>query len=256
MMLNLNNKIALISGSSSGVGKATVKLFTELGATVVGADINEKDGKKLEEEINVHFNSTKFIHRTVDVTKSTELRTLVEFIKQKFNKLDILVNNAGIAEFKTIEDLTEEDCDKVINVNLKSYIFLTKYSLPLLKVSGNASIINVASVTAFRGEEDLICYGASKGGIVSLTVSLAKILVKHNIRVNAILPGPIDTPLVSRRTGGVDKEKWQKLIKEMVPMGRWAKPEEIAYLIAFLASDLSSFMTGSLIPIDGGYLIR
>ncbi|QGA68107.1 SDR family NAD(P)-dependent oxidoreductase [Sulfolobus sp. E11-6] len=253
-MISLENKIALITGAASGIGRATVELFSKVGAKVIGVDLNDEWGKQLEDELRKDRYDFIYIHG--DVSKIDDLNKTIQYIAKKYERLDVLVNNAGIAEWKYFEELSMEECEKIIKVNLFPTIFLTKLALPLLKKSNNASIINVSSVTAERGEDNLLCYAASKGGINAITISLARVLAKHNIRVNAVIPGPIDTPINWIRTRGPEKDKWNEWIKQVVLLGRWGKPEEVASVIAFLASDLATFMTGSLVVVDGGYLIR
>ncbi|BDB99714.1 SDR family NAD(P)-dependent oxidoreductase [Saccharolobus caldissimus] len=253
-MMDFRDKVILVTGSSSGIGRSIVELFAKLNANVVGIDINDEWGKGLESELR--DKGLNFTHFHGDVGKIDDLKRVVDYVSEKYGKLDVLVNNAGIAEWKYFEELTYEDCEKVIRVNLFPIIFLTKFALPLLKKSQNASIVNVGSVTAERGEDNLLCYAASKGGVHAITISLARVLAKYNIRVNAVIPGPIDTPINWVRTRGPEKEKWDQWIKQVVLLGRWGKPEEVASVVAFLASDLATFITGSLVVVDGGYLIR
>ncbi len=191
------------------------------------------------------------------MTNENQWQELIKNIKSKFGKLDILINNAGIRESGNLQNTSLEQWENIINTNLTSIFLGCKYALPLLKKGRNASIVNLTSISGIRGIKNMIAYSASKGAIVSFTSSLALDLAKYGIRVNAIAPGAVDTKMVwSLKKEIKSEKKFNNRIQETHPLGRIAKPNEIANVAIFLASEKSSFMTGITVPVDGGRSIR
>lgn len=240
----LDNKVAIITGGASGMGKAFTKAFLNEGAKVVYTDIQEQPASQNPNEL--------FIQQ--DVSQEADWNKVMQATLEKFGKVNIVVNNAGISKYQTIEEVTKEDWDKIIGVNLTGVMWGNKYAVKAMKDNGEQnSIINMSSVGGIIGTPDLTAYCSSKGGVRLLTKSVALYCAKkgYNIRVNSIHPGTIKTPMIA----GAMKENpaVQKSLEAAHPMGRIGKPEEIANMAVFLASDKSSFSTGSEFIADGGY---
>ena len=246
--MRLKGKVALITGGARGQGAAEAKLFVKEGAKVVIADILDEEGKKLEAEIAELGGECFYTH--LDVSDSKNWDKTIETVITRFGKIDILVNNAGIAVWGTNDDTTEEIWDTVMDVNAKGVFLGTQHVIPEMKKSGGGSIINISSISGLVGQPTIQpVYNASKGAVRIFTKSTAVQYGSYGIRANSIHPGAIDTDMISHRIQG---EENRNRIKTTVPLQRVAKPIEIAYGALFLASDESSYMTGSEMVIDGG----
>ena len=251
-MARLDGKVALISGGARGQGAVEARLFAREGAKVAIGDILDAEGKGVEAEINEIGGECLFVH--LDVTSEEDWLRAVESTVARFGKLDVLVNNAGIGSTRgpdgqrvTIENLTEAQWDRVFDVNAKGVFLGTRYSIPAMRKAGGGSIINISSIAGLVGGTTA-AYGASKGAVRLFTKSTAIQYAGDNIRCNSVHPGGVDTPMVQEAPDDpARRDAWER-----TPMGRRAAPEEIAYCVLYLASDESSFVTGSELVIDGG----
>ena len=246
--MRLRGKVAIITGGASGIGKATALLFAKEGAKVVVADQNEAGGKETVDHIRSDGGEAIFVR--ADVASAEDVQSMVKAAIETYGKLVILFNNAGIAMRLPVADLPEEDWDRCIDINLKGVYLCSKYAIPEMIKNDGGCIINMASIYGVVGGKTRAAYVASKGGVVNLTRGMALDYASNNIRVNCICPGFVETPLV--RDVVKTPEEYQALAVQH-PMGRLAKPLEIAYGALYLASDESSFVTGIALPIDGGY---
>lgn len=250
--MNLTDKTVLITGGASGIGYAAVQAFLNQEANVVVADIDEAQGEAMirkENNDRLHFVQT-------DITDEPACQNAIRSAVDKFGGLDVLINNAGIEIVAPIHEMELSDWDKVLNVNLTGMFLMSKHALKYMLKSGKGNIINTCSVGGVVAWPDIPAYNASKGGVLQLTRSMAVDYAKHNIRVNCVCPGIIDTPLneksfLENNEGTLEEIKKEKA--KVNPLLRLGKPEEIANVMLFLASDLSSYMTGSAIAADGGY---
>jgi NAD(P)-dependent dehydrogenase (short-subunit alcohol dehydrogenase family) len=248
--MRLADKVAIITGSGSGMGQAAAELFASEGASVVVTDINEQAASETVTRIRKAGGIAIFVK--ADVTKEDEVKALVELSVETFGHIDVLYNNAGVmlAEDTSVADDSEAIWDKVLDINLKSAFLCTKYTIPHMMRQGKGSIINIASFVAFMGctvPQD--AYTASKGGMLSLTKSLAVQYGRYGIRCNAICPGPIETPLL-RYLWTSEEERNKRLHR--IPLGRFGEAKDIVYMALYLASDESSWTTGSWLMVDGG----
>ena len=251
-MSELIGKVAIITGARRGMGKADALLLSKAGAKIVVADISQEECEKVVDEIKKQGGEA--IALKCDVSKEAEVEAMVKKAVDKFGKVDILVNNAGICQFKPFLDMTEEDWDKTLDINLKGYFLCAKACAKEMVKQKSGVIINIASIVMGqigKGMAGLSHYSASKGGIAALTKTLAVELAPYNIRVNAIAPGAIDTPMAASTKA--DPKATEATIA-MIPMHRMGKAEEIASAVLFLASDDSSYITGSIVVVDGGWL--
>ncbi len=247
--MRLEGKVAIISGGARGMGAAEAKLFAREGAKVIVCDVLEDEGRQTEAEINEVGGDAVFVK--LDVTSQDEWENAVNTAIERFGKLDILVNNAGIIVQSTIEDMTVELWDKVMDVNAKGVFLGTKTAIPHMKEAGGGSIVNISSISGIVGQDNVNAgYNASKGAVRIFTKAAAVQYAKENIRVNSIHPGPIATPMTAE--GRADPER-VALTAERTPLGRYGEPEEVANAVLFLASDEASYVTGSEIVVDGGY---
>jgi NAD(P)-dependent dehydrogenase (short-subunit alcohol dehydrogenase family) len=248
----LTGKTAIVTGAASGIGRATASLFVGEGARVVAVDLNERAGAEL---VGPFGERMRFV--AADVAKGEDVRRFVSAAVSDFGGVDVLFSNAGIAVFKPVEETSEEEWDRVIDVNLRACFLGIKYVVPHMRARGGGSIINTASVHGFATGAAMGAYGASKHGVIGLTKGAALDLAKYNIRVNAICPGAIDTPLMrSNLKAAGDEEEELRKISASEPIGRVGTPDEIARAALFLASDESSFATGAPFLIDGGLVAR
>ena len=250
--MQLAGKVALITGGASGIGRATALLFAREGAAVVLADVNHDAAQRVVEEI-VQTGGTTFFE-TVDVTSAADCRRVVERATGEFSRIDILFNNAGIIRRATVMDLSEDDWDRVMAVNVKSIYLLSREVIPHMEKQGAGSIINTASGWGLAGGAKAAVYCASKGAVVLLTKAMA---IDHGprIRVNCICPGDTDTGMLRAEAQQLGEES-QRFLADAAkrPLGRVGKPEEIAQAVLYLASDASSFVTGTALLVDGGGL--
>ncbi|HXH99610.1 MAG TPA: glucose 1-dehydrogenase [Sphingobacteriaceae bacterium] len=253
-MLSLKEKVAVITGGGSGIGKAVSLLFAKQGAVVCILDMDEKAGTSVSEEIAA-LNGKSFFQKC-NVSSQHEVLQIVKNITDRFSTVDILVNNAGIAHIGTAETTSEEDFERVLNVNVKGVYNCLFAVLPVMKQRGGV-ILNMASVASSVGLADRFAYSATKGAVVAMTLSVAKDFLADNIRCNCISPGRVHTPFVDgflkKTYPGKEQEMFEKLSKTQ-PIGRMGTPEEIASLILYLCSDEASFITGCDYPIDGGFI--
>ena len=246
-MHSLDGKVAIVTGSSSGIGKATAILFAAEGIKVILADIDQKNSEKTLEEIKNNGRSAFYIK--TDVSNQIEVKRLVEFAISHYPKVDILFNGAGIHTALTVDETDLETWQRIIAVNLTSVFLCSKAVLPYMIKQKNGNIVNVSSSIGWQGAEPkTAAYCASKGGVTLLTKAMALDYAKYNIRVNCICPGPTETPML---LNAMDREDLKKFVAQM-PLGRTAKPEEIARAALFLVSDDSSYVTGVALPVDGG----
>ena len=251
--LSLKNKIAVISGAAEGIGFATAKLFTEHGATVVLLDIQDDLGKKAEKILKEEGARVLYVH--CDVTRANHCKRAMETVETNFGRLDILVNNAGVTIRKTVVDLLEKEWDFVIDVGLKGTFLLSKYAIPLMRKTGGGSIINTGSGWGLKGGDKAAAYCAAKGGIVNLTRAMAIDHGSENIRVNSINPGDTATNMLAsegEQLGFDDREDFFKDSAKGRPLERIGLPLDVAKGMLFLASDLSSWVTGTALVVDGG----
>ena len=254
--MRLKGKVAVITGAGSGLGRASAILFAGEGAKVIVAAHREKDGEETLRSIKEGGGDAILVR--VDVTKATDLEHAIKAAMDKYGKLDIMLNNAGTpGPGKLIADITEEEWNRVISVNLTGVFLGTKCAIPEMLKGGGGVIINVSSVAAVSPRRYAGAYAAAKAAVIQLTKVTALEYARKNIRVNCILPGPIDTPFFTKVAGG-DPEKiaiFKEIVRNEVPLGRFAQPEEIARVALFLASDEASYITGAAFAADGGQLL-
>ncbi len=246
--MRLQGKVAIITGGARGQGAAEARMFTREGAKVVFGDILDDDGRQVEAEIAAAGGEAVYVR--LDVTDEDAWREAVGTAVSRFGKVDILVNNAGIASWDAGDDATVEDWDRIMEVNAKGVFLGTKAVIPAMRAAGGGSIINISSISGMVGQTNIHPgYNASKGAVRILTKSTAVQHAAEGIRCNSIHPGPVKTPMTER---GWSDPEWLQAMQRRTPLGRYADPDEIAYGVLFLASDESSFMTGSEMVIDGG----
>lgn len=244
--MNFSKKTVIVTGGASGIGMATVQKFCNHKAQVMIADLDEK-GEKLSKDLNRKGHKTAFFQ--LDVSKKNSIKTLIQTTIEQFGGLDIVFANAGIADDDCIDKLSLKKWQRTIDVNLSSVFLTNKYAIQYwLKHKKPGVIVNCGSIHSWVGKEGLTAYAAAKGGVKLLTQTLAIDYASKNIRVNAVCPGYIETPLIEK----MDKAQLIKLH----PLGRLGKPEEIANVVLFLASDEASFVHGTTILADGGYTAR
>jgi len=251
-MSDLKNKVAIITGARRGMGRAHALVLAKAGVKVVVSDISEEDCQKVVKEIEKEGGQALAVK--CDISKKEEVKEMVRKTVAKFGQIDILVNNAGIAQFVPFLEMTEEEWDRTLDINLKGYFLCTQEAAKEMTKRKSGVIINIASVVMGQqgiGFPNIVHYCASKGGIIGMTEALALELAPYNIRVNAISPGFIETPMIEPVKSD---PKMEKAMIDKIPMQRTGKPEEVANLVLFLASDKSSYMTGSTVVIDGGWL--
>jgi len=241
--MRLQNKVALISGGARGQGAAEARMFAREGAKVVIGDIRDTEGRQVEAEINETGGECVFIH--LDVTQESDWQRAVETTVVRFGKLDVLVNNAGIFTQISLEDTSGDEWDRFMSVNAKGVFLGTKAAIPEMRKAGGGSIINISSTSGIVGDTSNAAYDASKGAARVFTKSTAIQYAKEGIRANSVHPGWINTPMIQDLLTGEGEA--------LTPLGRMAHPDEVAYGVLFLASDESSFITGSELVIDGGF---
>ena len=250
-MFSLKGKSTVITGAGSGIGKAVALLFARQGATVRLLDINELTLKMVAQEIIVDGGIAHF--HVCNVSKQNDVKRLFEQIGQ----IDILVNNAGISHIGKADTTSEEDFDKLYNVNVKGIYNCLHEAIPIMRKQGMGVILNMASVANMVGLPDRFAYSMTKGAVYAMTLSVARDYIHQGIRCNCISPARVHTPFVdgfiTKNYKGKEEEMFDKLSKSQ-PIGRMAKPEEIAFLVLYLCSDEASFITGSDYPIDGGFI--
>jgi NAD(P)-dependent dehydrogenase (short-subunit alcohol dehydrogenase family) len=241
----------MVTGAGSGIGRATALLFAVEGAIVVVCDIAEGAARQTAADI-CDAGGTALAVRT-DVSISADVQSAVVAAIDTYGRLDVLVNNAGFALQGPVTEITEDDWNRSMAVNVNGVWLGCKYAIPHMLHQGKGAIVNTASRVGLRGSPNMSAYSATKGAVVLLTASLALEFAERNIRVNCVCPGPVDTPALERFWPQFpDPEAMRRAYVEAVPMKRMAGPEEIARAILFLASDESSYMTGVALPVDGG----
>jgi NAD(P)-dependent dehydrogenase (short-subunit alcohol dehydrogenase family) len=248
----LAGKVALVTGGASGIGQATCVLFAAQGASVVVADLPGVSARRTTDLIAAYDGTV--VHAEGDVRSTDDARRLVQTAVERFGRLDVLFNNAGIEYTASLEDTPEDAWDRVLDTNLKGVYQLSRAAIPVMRSQGSGSIVNTASQLGWVGVPLLAAYCASKGGVVNLTRSMALELAPL-IRVNALCPGAVDTPMVQREfaSGSGPQGSMDDLVN-MHALKRLGRPIELAYGALFLASDESSFMTGASLVVDGGYI--
>ncbi len=245
--MRLENKVAIITGAGSGIGKETALLFAREGAKVVVADVNEKGGNETVTEIKKNGEG---IFAKLDVSNREQSKQMVKTTLEKYGKIDVLINNAGIVQDAFLSKMTEEQWDKVINVNLKGVFNCTQAVVEVMMNQGNGVIINTSSIVGLNGNVGQVNYAATKAGLIGMTKTLAKELGKKGIRVNAVAPGFIATPMTSNVP-----EKILEMMKEKTPLRRLGEPKDVAYAYLYLASDEANFVNGAVLCVDGGLVI-
>jgi NAD(P)-dependent dehydrogenase (short-subunit alcohol dehydrogenase family) len=247
--MRLENKVAVITGAKSGIGLATALRFSEAGCKVVLADVNDSH----EEVAVIAANGGEAFFVRTDISNENSVRELISQTIARYGRIDILVNNAGLELAKNAPETTAEEWDRLMGVNLKGVFLCSKATVMQMRQLGGGVIVNVASELGLVGAPGIAAYCASKGGVIQLTKAMAIDHAPDNIRINCVCPGPINTPLLDRIiANSPDCEKERQITGEKTLLKRLGEPREIANVILFLASEESSYMTGSVVVADGG----
>jgi len=251
-----NGEVAIITGAAKGIGEGCADVFFKEGANLALLDIDAAGLETKEKEYSA--GSSTIFQQSVDVSNYAQVETAIKAIYDKFGRIDYLVNCVGIQTYGTAEETSEELWDKTININLKSMFFTAKATLPYMKKNNKGAIVNISSVQSLASQKGVVAYATSKGGINSLTRALAIDNAEFGIRVNSILPGSVDTPMLRSAaelfSGGKTVEQILASWGKAHPLGRVGKISEIGDLAAFLCSDRASFITGTAVTIDGGLM--
>lgn len=251
--MELNRRVAIITGAGSGIGRATARLFAREGALVVTADLQAEAGEETVQLIRETGGESIFVR--TDVSKSGDVMHLVQTAVERYGRLDILHNNAGMFLVKYLEDMAEEEWDRILGVNLKSIFLGVKYAVPHMKAQRSGVILNTASTGSFIGQHRTPAYIASKGGVAMLTKTLALDYAEYGIRVNCICPGAVNTPMLRQHfSTSPDPVRAAEVEQRLIPLKRFLDPEEIAEAALYLCSDRSRGVTGAAMPVDGGSL--
>ena len=246
--MRLKEKVSIITGAASGFGKGIAKKFSEEGAKLILADINKDELEKVSKDLDQDF-----FH--VDVSSSSSMQKLSEYVLNKYKNIDIMVNNAGITHLpKPLEEVTEEEFDKVFSVNSKSVFFCGKFFVPHMKREKKGSILNIASTAGLSPRPNLNWYNATKGWMITATKAMAVELAPFNVRVNSLAPVAGETPLLKSFLGKDTPEKRNAFLST-IPLGRFSTPKDLANAACFLCSDEASMITGSILEVDGGRCI-
>ncbi|MFL2664418.1 MAG: SDR family NAD(P)-dependent oxidoreductase [Dehalococcoidia bacterium] len=253
--MRLKNKNAIVTGAGNGIGRAIATLFAQEGASVIVADIEEDAGKETVEIINSTGGNSFYLQ--VDTSREDSVKNMINNALENIPEINILVNNAAAFVFGKIENVQVKDWEKVLGVNVIGYANCVKQSLESLKKNNDSSIINIASVSSFIAQPEFVPYNTSKGAVIQLTRCLAMDLAEYNIRVNSICPGSIKTRATDKhiKSLGLNPEKAYKEFGQDAVLKRMGDPKEIAYGALFLASNESSYVTGTQLVIDGGLMI-
>jgi NAD(P)-dependent dehydrogenase (short-subunit alcohol dehydrogenase family) len=249
--MQLEGKVAIVTGAATNIGRETALLFAREGARVIVADLNEEDAQSTVADIGDANGEAQFVR--TDVSEAEDMRALMA-AAEKMGGIDIIVNNAGAQRSGAITDFDESEWDLLMRVNPRSCFLGAKYGVPYLRERGGGSIVNVSSLAGLKGGPGMTAYSASKGAIIAFTRALAEELAPDNIRANSVCPGWIDTPFnepAIEFMGG--RAQQEEMVQQIVPLKRQGTPEEIAPGILYLASDASSYVTGQELVIDGGF---
>jgi len=241
-----NGEVVIVTGGAQGIGKAIAEEFCKEGAKAVIFDINDEKGKSVENDIKQNGGDGKYIH--CDVSRVDDIVKAIKETAKEFGKINILVNNAGILHSTTIEDISEEEWDRMMAINLKSVFFMSQKVLPYFKKNGSGKIVNISSLAGrMGGYANGLGYSATKAGIIGLTYGFARRLASDNINVNAIAPGTTETDILK----AIAPEKKEEL-RRSIPMKRLGNPQDIANAVVFLASSKAGYITGAVLDVNGG----
>jgi 2-deoxy-D-gluconate 3-dehydrogenase len=249
-LFDLKEKVAIITGGNGGIGLGIARGLSSVGCDIVIAARNTAKTAEAAERIRGDY-GVRVLELELDVRRKDKVESTVRKTLDAYHRIDILVNNAGINIRKMPQDLSSEEYDEILDINLRGAFLCAKAVYPAMKAAGGGKIINIGSMTSLFGGAKLMAYGASKGGIVSMTRALASAWAVDNIQVNAILPGWIDTDLTRR--GRVEIQGLNEQVLTRTPMGRWGKPEDLQGTAIYLSASASDFITGVALPVDGGY---
>jgi len=247
----LNGKVAMITGGTSGIGLSTAITLLQAGASValIGRQLGK--GQLALERLAMYGSKVCFIQG--DISKVQQCAQVVEQTIARFGRLDIVINSAGIYMEKAIDDVTEDEFDQMMNSNIKGTYFICKFALPYLRKAGSGAIVNVSSDAGINGNCLCTTYCASKGAVTTFTKALALESIHYGIRTNCVCPGDVDTPMLEKQLASIDRpEEYLRDMASLYPIGRIAKPQEIANVICFLVSDAASFVNGAVWTVDGG----
>jgi NAD(P)-dependent dehydrogenase (short-subunit alcohol dehydrogenase family) len=252
-LLSLEGQVAVITGAASGIGRGIAIRLAEMGAAVVLLDFDQQKGKEATSEMSRRGGKALFI--SADVRAAPDCKRAIAETLQTFGKIDILCNNAGVAIRKSVESLSEDEWDLAVDVTLKSVFLLSREAIPHMMIAGGGSVINTASGWGLKGGPQAASYCAAKGGVVNLTRAMAIDYGKHNIRVNCVCPGDVDTPMLHSECAQLG-EKPDVFMKDAAarPLGRVGTPADVANAVLFLASPMSAWVTGACLVVDGGGL--
>ena len=253
--MKLKDKTVIITGGSLGLGKTTAILFAKEGAKVLITGRTEKTLKETVEEAKKEGLNIDYL--TSDVAKEEDCMKAVDYAINKYGRIDILFNNAGVLPVGTTHETSTEEWDKVFNINVKGTWLMSKYTIPHMLKQGKGCIVNNSSMLGLKAVPGLAAYIATKGAVTQLTRSMALEYADKGIRVNAVCPGAIETPMVDGLFNNMpDRAAGEELFKSFHPMGRLGRPEEIAHAVLFLCDDNVGFMTGSMLSVDGGWIAK
>lgn len=252
--MDLSNKVAVVTGGAKGIGLASVECMLRQGAEVMIVDWSREAAFAAVKSLTAVSKGVDSV--AADISSVADVEKAIQATVDRFGGIDVLVNNAGIQTFGDPVTTTEEVWDKTMNVNLKGHWLMSKYAIPEMLKRGKGSIVNVSSVQGLASQKNVVAYSTSKHAMIGLTRSMAVDMASRNVRVNCVCPGTVNTPMIQGIIElDTNPDKLKRILDKMHPLGRIAQPSEIGEVIAFLASDRASFMTGSIVVVDGGLIV-